>query len=141
MVAATLSCAQGPMRDNGGGVMSLWRQPFSHSAGGEPVRSQAKRTLCKESIWPLEMYDMGSVCGWRFPKRRCNVVHIAMVPQDQFSRGVSCWIAMRGSCRYGGRGGPGTFRTRNDCRKALFRFACIRVGGRGISMRGSINDQ
>ena len=121
--------------------MSLWRQPISHSVGGEPVRSQAMRALWRESIWSLEMYDMGSVCGWRFPKRRCNVVHIAMVPQDQFSRGASYWIAMRGSCRYGERGGTGGFRARNVCRRALLRFACIRGGGQWISMRGSIKDQ
>ena len=69
--------------------MSLWSQPISHNDGGVVVRIQAWRALCKESIWSLEMHDMGSVCGWLFPKRRCNVVHIAMVPHDQFGRGSS----------------------------------------------------
>ncbi len=62
------------------------------------------------------------------------MVHIAIVPHDQFGRGASCWIAMRGSYMYGGRWGTGRFLVSNDCRRALLRFACIRGGGQGISM-------
>ena len=69
------------------------------------------------------------------------MVHIAMVPHDQFGSGASRWIAMRGSCRYGGRGGIGRFRAKNYCRRALLRFACIRGGGQGMSMRGFSRDQ
>ncbi len=84
---------------------------------------------------------MGSVCGWLFSKRRCNTVHIAMVSHDQFGLGAPYWIAIRGSCLYGGRGRTDRFLARNDCRKALLRFPYIRGGGQGISMRGSIKDQ
>jgi hypothetical protein len=69
------------------------------------------------------------------------VVHIAMVPHDLFGRGASCWIAMLRSYLYGGRGGAGRFLARNDCRKALLRFACILGGGQGMYVRGSSKDQ
>ena len=86
-------------------MMSLGRQPISHRVGGVPVRSQARRALCNKSIMSLEMYLVGSACGWLFPRRRCIVVHIAMVSHGQFGWGASCWIAMRASFLYGERGG------------------------------------
>jgi len=122
-------------------MMSLGRQPISHRVGGVPVRSQARRALCNKSIMSLEMYLVGSACGCLFPRRRCNVVHIAMVHHDQFGRGASCLIAMCGSCLYGGRGETCRFLARNYCRRAMLRFVCILGGGQGMSLRGSIKDQ
>ncbi len=70
------------------------------------------------------------------------MVHIDMVPHDdQFGNGASRWIAMLDSYRHGGRDGIGRFLARNDCRRALLRFACIRGGGQGMSMRGSSRDR
>ena len=78
--------------------MSWLRQPISHNFGGVPVMSQVKSALCNRSIFFLKMYNAWSSCGRRLPSRRCSVVNIAMVPQDQYGRGASCWIAMHGHC-------------------------------------------
>ncbi len=63
--------------------MSSFRHLIVHNYGGAPVMSQARRALWSISIFSLEMYKAGSSCGWGLPSIRCNVVNIAMVPQDQ----------------------------------------------------------
>jgi hypothetical protein len=86
--------------------MSRRRHPSSHNDGGVPVSNHSRRALCRESIWAREIYLVESSWGRLFPRRRCRVVLIAMVPQDRFGRGASFCMAIRGSCLYGGRGGP-----------------------------------
>ncbi len=69
--------------------MFLWRQPIFHNSGGEPVMSQASRALCRESIVSRDIYNVRSSWGCLSPRRRCKVVHIAIVPQDHCGRGAS----------------------------------------------------
>jgi hypothetical protein len=63
--------------------MSSIRHPIFHNSGGVPVMSQGRSASCIISIFSLKMYKAGTSCGWRLPSRRCSVVSIAMMPQDQ----------------------------------------------------------
>ncbi len=63
-------------------------------SGGMPTMSQRKRDWCRLSIcWRVIML-LGMRSGRVFPRVRCSVVSIAIVPHDYCSRGESFCIAI-----------------------------------------------
>ena len=47
-------------------------------------------------VFPGIVLNRERECGGGLPRRRCNVVDIAKVPQDHEGSGVSRWIAILG---------------------------------------------
>ena len=80
-----------------GGIvtMSVLRHCMFHRSGGVPIMSHCKRAWCRLSICWRVMLFAGMRSGRVFPRVRCSVVSIAMVPHDHGSRGESFCIAIR----------------------------------------------
>ncbi len=64
-------------------------------SGGVPTMSQRKRAWCKLSICWRVILLVGMRYGRVFPRVKCSVVSIAIVPHDHGSRGESFCIAIR----------------------------------------------
>ncbi len=82
-----------------GEEMSWCRHPEVHSDGGWPEMRHYKRVRRRANICPQVMYCSGREWGRVSSSRRCNVVNIADVPQDQEGSSASHCFANRGSWR------------------------------------------
>ena len=112
---------------------------YLYRAGGVPSISHSRRARCNVIMCSRVIQLAERECGGCPPRRRCNVVDSANVPQDHKGSGASLWIVIRGSWRYGGRAGMGILRELKDSKRAWCSLYCIRVGdgmlpGRGFKM-------
>jgi hypothetical protein len=76
-------------------IMLVLRHCMFHWSGGVPIMSQRKRAWCRLSMCWRVMLLAGMRSDRVFPRVRCSVVSIAMVPHDHGSRGESFCIAIR----------------------------------------------